>query len=282
LTGASGPQGTTGVAGRPTGATGAAGPVGMVWKGAWVSTQSYTVNNAVSYNGSSYIAIQASTNVVPTSTTAWNIIALEGTAGANGATGAQGATGPAGPSGPTGPIGATEATGPAGSGGATLKDKNGVSQGYLLGYDSYNGFTVEHSGYLYELGPDGTFPAAQIWWTGPNCTGTPYLNDGESGGVTSLAKNLTYSAKTNLLYTLASPNAIGISTSVGINAQSIENPTCMSSVNPAGGWALTATTPAAVGSTAAGYSACSATTAITSSSTTTVAFLACLTAMHHS
>jgi hypothetical protein len=134
-----------------------------------------------------------------------------------------------------------------------LKDKNGVSQGYLIGYDnSY--FTVENSGYLYQIDADGTFPPAQIWWTGANCTGTPYLNDGQgnSGGATMLAKQLTYSAKTNSLYTLSNPNANGISTSVPVSAQSIENPTCMNSVASVGGWALTATTPTTVGSTATG------------------------------
>ena len=226
----------------------------MVWKGAWVNTQSYIVNNAVSYNGSSYIAIQGSTNVVPTNTTAWSIVATAGTNGATGATGAQGATGPAGPSGPTGPTGATGATGPAGSGGAMLKDKNGTTQGYLIAYDNYFYFTVEHSGYLYQVGVDGTFPAAQIWWTGSNCTGTPYLNDGISGGARMLAKNLTYSAKTNLLYTLSNPDSVGVSTSVPMSALSIENPTCYnySPAVAAGGWTLTATTPATVGSTATG------------------------------
>jgi hypothetical protein len=116
-----------------------------------------------------------------------------------------------------------------------LKDKNGNSQGYLISYDNYFNYTVEHSGYLYQLGVDGTFPIAQIWWTGANCTGIPYLNDGIGGGAQMLAKNLAYSAKTNLLYTLSNPNALGISTSVAINAQSIENPTCMNEAAPVGG-----------------------------------------------
>ena len=69
-----------------------------------------------------------------------------------------------------------------------------------------------------------------------------------------LAKNLTYSAKTNLLYTLSNPNSVGVSTSVPMSALSIENPTCYN-YSPAvsvGGWSLTATTPATVGSTATG------------------------------
>jgi hypothetical protein len=278
LTGATGPQGTTGPAGPigaigPAGATGIigpvgvtgppgaigaagpAGPVGMVWKGAWVSTQSYAVNNAVSYNGASYIAIAASTNMVPTNTTAWNIVAAAGANGATGATGATGANGANGATGPAGPTGPTGATGATGAAGALLKDKNGTSQGYLINYDSFFYFTVEHSGYLYQVGADGTFPVGQIWWTGPNCTGTPYYNDSlgsSGGGAQRLANNLIYSAKTNELYTLSSPNSLGISTSVAITASSIENPTCMSSPGPVGGWALTPTTPATVGSTATG------------------------------
>jgi hypothetical protein len=135
-----------------------------------------------------------------------------------------------------------------------LKDKNGVSQGFLLGYDNYFYFTVENSGYIYEVGADGTFPAGQIWWTGANCTGTPYLNDGGSGGATMLAKTLTYSAKTDLLYTLSNPNSDGISTSVAITAGSIENPTCYNNTpaQAAGGWAMTSVTPATIGSTASG------------------------------
>jgi hypothetical protein len=67
-----------------------------------------------------------------------------------------------------------------------------------------------------------------------------------------LAKNLTYSAKTNQLYTLSSPNSLGVSTSVAISALSIENPTCMNNSPAASVGALTATTPATVDSTATG------------------------------
>ena len=68
-----------------------------------------------------------------------------------------------------------------------------------------------------------------------------------------LAKTAIYSGKTNLLYLMSNPDALGISTSVKITAMSIENPTCMNNPPTAlGGWALTATTPATIGSTAAG------------------------------
>jgi len=58
-----------------TGATGATGAQGLIWKGAYASGTSYSVNDAVYYNGSSYINIQASTGIVPTNTSYWAILA---------------------------------------------------------------------------------------------------------------------------------------------------------------------------------------------------------------
>lgn len=256
-----GPVGATGNTG-PAGPTGPVGPTGATgtfsYSSNYSSTTTYTLGQVVfcstgcSANGSSYISLVNGPNQgfdPPTSNVKWGLIAK---GGATGSAGAAGATGPMGPSGPTGPTGPQGPAGPAGSGGVQLKDKNGVSQGYLLGYDNYFYFTVENSGYLYEVGVDGTFAPGQIWWTGANCTGTPYLNDGMSGGETMFAKELTYSAKTNSLYTLANPNAGGISTSVAIYAASIENPTCMAAGYNAGGWAMTPISPATIGSTATG------------------------------
>lgn len=50
--------------------------------GAWSSSASYVASNIVSYNGSSYIAIAASTNQAPPNATYWTLLAQ---AGANGA-----------------------------------------------------------------------------------------------------------------------------------------------------------------------------------------------------
>jgi hypothetical protein len=70
------------------------------------------VNNAVGYNGSSYIAIQAGTNHEPdTSTSHWSLLSQVGTTGATGATGAQGATGSTGVAGTNGTNGANGANG---------------------------------------------------------------------------------------------------------------------------------------------------------------------------
>lgn len=59
--------------------------VGFTPQGAWSPATAYVANDLVSYNGSSYIAIQASTNQNPASATAyWMISASKGDTGAAG------------------------------------------------------------------------------------------------------------------------------------------------------------------------------------------------------
>jgi len=58
------------------------GKIKIVWKGAWNSSTAYTVDDAVSHSGNSYICIQAGTNQNPSSATAyWSIMASAGTNG---------------------------------------------------------------------------------------------------------------------------------------------------------------------------------------------------------
>jgi hypothetical protein len=54
---------------------------GISWRGSWSSTKAYVVNDAVVYNGSSYIAKVANTNVVPTTAATWAVLAAKGAAG---------------------------------------------------------------------------------------------------------------------------------------------------------------------------------------------------------
>jgi hypothetical protein len=68
------------------GATGAAGPIGLVWMGAWSSSTAYVVNNGVSYNGSSYIAVASSTNQTPPNATYWSVLAAQGATGSGSGT----------------------------------------------------------------------------------------------------------------------------------------------------------------------------------------------------
>lgn len=146
LTGATGTNGATGPTGAtgadstvpgPTGPTGATGNTGLaggstIWRGAWVTATAYSVDDAVSDGGSSYICTSAHTSGASTEPgigaswqTVWGLIAQEGATGVTGVTGPTGVTG-AGVTGPTGatgigttgPTGPTGATGPTGTGGA--------------------------------------------------------------------------------------------------------------------------------------------------------------------
>ncbi len=113
-TGAIGPTGAVGTNGvnGATGATGPTGPQGLTWRGTWSNTTAYAVNDAVQFNGTSYISSHDGTGHEPdTGPTFWSVLAQ---VGATGSAGATGATGPAGAIGTTGTTGATGATGPAG------------------------------------------------------------------------------------------------------------------------------------------------------------------------
>jgi len=63
----------------PRGDTGPSGDI--TWRGGWNESTAYGVNESVYYSGSSYVCIQANTNVVPTNTSYWNIMAQAGAQG---------------------------------------------------------------------------------------------------------------------------------------------------------------------------------------------------------
>ncbi len=123
-TGPAGPQGPQGQPGAPgptgpagaqglAGPAGAPGPAGLNWRGAWNSTTIYAPNDAVQFNGSSYVAaVKAAQGIQPdTNAATWNLLAQQGAQGPAGATGAQGSAGPPGAQGPQGLQGATGAQG---------------------------------------------------------------------------------------------------------------------------------------------------------------------------
>ena len=120
------------------------------------------MNDAVAYNGSSYISIQAGSNEEPdTSSSYWTLLSQ---AGAAGATGPQGGAGAQGPTGLTGAAGATGPQGPQGTTGAT------GSQGStgLTGATGPQGAS----------GPQGATGPAGLNWQGTWSSGTGYaVND---------------------------------------------------------------------------------------------------------
>jgi Collagen triple helix repeat (20 copies) len=86
--GAQGPIGPVGQTGL-RGAQGPAGPAGITWRGQWSQLVTYNPNDAVAYNGSSWIAVAQNVNVAPsTSNPFWNVLAAQGAAGMQGPPGA--------------------------------------------------------------------------------------------------------------------------------------------------------------------------------------------------
>ncbi|WP_340112610.1 FISUMP domain-containing protein [Maribellus mangrovi] len=68
-------------------------PRGLNWKGPYNPATSYRINDAVGYDGSSYICISPTTGNDPTNDTYWDLLALKGTDGSDGQDGAAGADG---------------------------------------------------------------------------------------------------------------------------------------------------------------------------------------------
>ncbi|MDY6910789.1 MAG: hypothetical protein SVM79_00290 [Chloroflexota bacterium] len=95
-TGPAGPEGPQGPEG-PTGIAGEQGPPGenglsLIWQGEWSADTTYSINDIISYKGSAYIAIAASTDNKPTSdSTFWELLAAKGDTGDQGETGSRGA-----------------------------------------------------------------------------------------------------------------------------------------------------------------------------------------------
>jgi hypothetical protein len=157
--------------------------LGITWRGPWVAATNYALNDAVSFGGSSYIAIGASTGAQPdVSPGSWSLLAqvgATGPAGPQGPTGNTGTTGAQGPQGPTGAVGATGATGLQGLAGA---------QG--------------PAGPLGPAGPQG--PAGSnglnITWRGPWVAATSYaFNDAVSlGGSSYIATGASTGAEPDI------------------------------------------------------------------------------------
>jgi hypothetical protein len=63
------------------------GSIKFKWQGAYAGGTAYTVDDVVSYNGSSYICILASTGNLPTNATYWEQMSQKGTDGTNGTDG---------------------------------------------------------------------------------------------------------------------------------------------------------------------------------------------------
>ncbi len=91
----------------------------LVFRGPFNPVSAYLANDVVTYQGSSYVALAASSNVLPVgapaSTADWVMLAQAGSSGPQGASGPAGSPGPTGPVGLEGPVGKTGAAGSPGA-----------------------------------------------------------------------------------------------------------------------------------------------------------------------
>jgi hypothetical protein len=117
-----GTSGTSGTSGR-----------GFNWLGNWSGTTSYQVDDVVYFNGSSYVAIIANTNKIPSiEVTYWSIFTqagTNGTSGTNGSSGSSGSNGSSGTSGSNGTDGSSGSNGTDGSSGTSGTDGTSGSNG---------------------------------------------------------------------------------------------------------------------------------------------------------
>lgn len=153
--GPAGPQGTTGAAGAtgPAGPQGVPGPAGMNWCGAWDPSIVYHPNDAVSFHGNSWIALNPPGPVKTINIASqprannplWAMLA------------AAGATGPAGPAGPNARIYATAAQ--------TFQSDIIGSQVNLPNVDFSNGVAAAGSSIVIQTA--GTYViTGQVAWSG--------------------------------------------------------------------------------------------------------------------
>jgi len=129
--GLQGPQGMAGANGA-SGATGAAGVAGLRFAGPYVSFTRYASNDAVFYNGSTYISLSSDNqgNAPDQNASWWSMVAQAGAAGAAGQAGAPGASGASGSPGATGATGVAGATGAAGAVGMNFRGDWASAAGY--------------------------------------------------------------------------------------------------------------------------------------------------------
>jgi hypothetical protein len=94
----------------------------------------------------------------------------------------------------------------------TVKDANGISLGLFAGYAGSGMIAIEKNGYILYVYLDGTFPVSyggQISFSSPNtsCGGTPFLFDGNGGGVLFSNKTPIWSGNKDLWYVVSGPGS---------------------------------------------------------------------------
>jgi len=151
---------------------------GITWEGEWTSSTAYAADDAVGYQGSSYISRQDSnTNHVPTDSAWWDLWVAKGDAGATGATGTQGAKGDTGAQGLQGTPGIQGEPGP---NMIVAMGTIGLEANII---DGYNVTSCTWTGTWYEIVFTGiTYSTGYVTVVTPYFNTLPYHAYGASGG----------------------------------------------------------------------------------------------------
>jgi hypothetical protein len=98
--------------------------------------------------------------------------------------------------------------------------------GRLIYADQGSVRVLTSAGYLIDIGWDGSYAPAQIWYEGGGCTGIAYLNSGTTAPTKMFGKSLVYSGS---LVSLMRPKNVsnGVSVSGGpYPVASVDNAPC--------------------------------------------------------
>lgn len=203
ITGLQGPQGPQGEQG-PKGDIGDTGPQGLVgpqglqgekgdtglpgagvaWQGEWSDATTYSLNDAVGYEGSSYVSRQdANTNHLPIDAAWWDLWVAKGDTGDTGPQGLQGEKGDTGDTGLQGPQGIPGEAGPSMMVAMGVINSNG---GVLQGYN-VAGCTWNDTYDWYEI----TLTGISYFWTGWVTSITPAAGVDCFAGFGSVSGKLT-------------------------------------------------------------------------------------------
>jgi len=113
---------------------------------------------------------------------------------------------------------------------------------------SRNAVTFKTStNHVVTMNMDGSFPTAQIYYTGAGCTGTAYLNSGGTANSEIYGRVASWSGSLNSFVVPTTVGADGVSVSVAFTAATIDNPACGANAGARDGWLLQTVTRAAIG-----------------------------------
>lgn len=129
-----------------------------------------------------------------------------------------------------------------------LIDGNNVTLGKAASVNDYGATVITSTGHMVFIEWTGIIPSGQVYYSDNGCTTNPHLNSGWDRPEPLFGKTVVRLHTTNKLTVPSNVGPNGVSMSVAMHAEGIDNPECMD--YPGGtqwGWPLTVVTPTQVG-----------------------------------